>query len=216
MMFLTPDSPPQQFQRNSWMEAEIRRIGRARFLPIYWPALDKAISTCLESQSYILPKISNHSAICPWQFAEPGSFKSLAGFILVCPPHSDDISEYGLSGTPLSEMAEVAFLAVDTGEEGKGYAKLLLKKVVSSCLLPFWLHVDTVNIRAKKLYESLGMIEYVEMADPYGSPGFVMVHLQSWRYSNAKEWPTLLNSCHSESEHSFCRRIFPPPLTTSN
>lgn len=207
----------QTFQRNSWMEAEIRRIGRARFLPTYWHALDKAISTCLESQSYILPKIGNHSAICPWQFAEPGfCTESLAGFILVCPPNSDDVDEYGLTGTPLSEMAEVAFLAVDVGEEGKGYAKRLLQNVIHSCHLPFWLHVDTINSKAKSLYESFGMIEYTKIPDPYGSPGYIMVYLQSWRYSYTKEGSALLNSCHCKSEHPFCGSILMPPFATSN
>ncbi len=202
------------FQRNSWMEDEIRRIGYARFSEEYWPALDKAISICMESQSFVIAKSRNHSAICQWQFAEPGSTPVLAGFILVCPPFSEDVWAYGLQTTPLAAMAEIAFLAIDVGEEGKGYAKTIMRHVLQISRLPLWLHVDTVNGKAKKLYESLGFCEFSEFPDPYGSPGYLMVYLQSGWNSYVEKRTTLFNTTSCQTEQAFHGCILAPPLTT--
>ncbi len=202
------------FQRNSWMESEIRRIGYTRFSEEYWPALDKAISIAMESQSFVLAKSRNHSAICPWQFAEPGSIPVLAGFILVCPPFSEDVRAYGLQTTPLAAMSEIAFLAIDEGEEGRGHAKTLMFQVLRNSVLPLWLHVDTVNEKAKRLYESLGFYVYKELPDPYGSPGYLMVYLQSGRNSHCQIRTTLFNASCCQTEETFGRSILSPPLLT--
>ncbi len=202
------------FQRNSWMDDEIRRIGYARFSEEYWPALDKAISTCMESQSFVIAKSRNHSAICQWQFAEPGSSPVLAGFILVCPPFSEDVWNYGIQTTPLAAMSEIAFLAIDEGEEGKGHAKTLMRNVLQKSLLPTWLHVDTVNSKAKKLYESLGFQIFAEIPDPYGSPGYLMVHLEGGWNTHIEKRTTLFNTSRCKTEQAFSGCIFTPPLST--
>ena len=204
---------PLPFKRNTWMESQIRHVGRSRFPAIYWPALDKAISTCLESHSYIIVNEGNHSAICQWQIAEPG-IPNLAAFILVCPPFSDDVAEYGLQTTPVAMMYEIAFVAVATHAEGRGFARQLVQHVLHTTPLPCWLHVDTVNVRAKKLYESLGMMEYRLQPDPYGSEGSVMIsdHLEGWRDSYIEIGPTLFNACPRQAEQTFRRCILAPPL----
>ncbi len=202
------------FIRNSWMESQVRTIGRTRFSPLYWPSLDKAISTCLESHSYVLVNDGNHSAICQWQIAEPGI--PIAAFLLVCPPFSEDIQEYGLQNTPLAGMHEIAFVAVAPDAEGKGYAKQLVQHVLRT-VGPCWLHVDTVNSRAKRLYESLGMKEFAVQMDPFGSEGSLMVSdpLQGWRNAYMEVGTTLFNSCISETKQTFGRSIFTPPFVTS-
>ncbi len=208
---------PQHFIRTPWMEGQIRQIGRSRFPSTYWPALDKVISTCLETHSFIILKEGDHSAICQWQIAEPG-IPTIAAFILVCPPFSEDIWDYGLQHTPVASMFEIAFVAVATDAEGRGYAKQLLQHVLQ--LGPsYWLHVDTVNARAKRLYESLGMKEFRRQLDPYGEDGFVLVHesdgrLQSRWNSHMKVGSALFDTCQCQAEQTLCRGIFSPPCLT--
>jgi ribosomal protein S18 acetylase RimI-like enzyme len=195
------------FKRHTWMEEQVRAIGRARFSIPYWPSLDKAISTCLESHSYVLVNEGNHSAICQWHIAEPGI--PIAAFLLVCPPFSEDVQEYGLQHTPLAAMHEIAFVACAPGSEGKGYAKQLVRHVLQTTG-PCWLHVDTVNMRAKKLYESLGMYEYAVQSDPYGSEGSLMVSESGWN-AYLEIGAALFNASTRQFEQTFCGSILAPP-----
>lgn len=199
-----------QFRRNTWMEEQVRAIGRARFSTPYWPSLDKAISTCLESHSYVLINNGNHSAICQWHIAEPGI--PIVAFLLVCPPFSEDVQEYGLHNTPLASMYEIAFLACAPGAEGKGYAKQLVQHVLHTAG-PCWLHVDTVNVRAKRLYESLGMHEYAVQSDPFGSEGSLMIS-ESGRNTHMEIGTALFNACTREFKQAFSGSILTPPCMT--
>lgn len=205
-----------QFKHTKWMESQIRQIGRSRFSSIYWPSLDKAISTCLESHSYVIVNNGNHSAICQWQITEPG-IPTILAFVLVCPPFSKDVSEYGLQNTPLDAMYEIAFVAVAQSSEGKGYAKQLVQHILYSSLNACWLHVDTINVRAKRLYESLGMLEYRVQCDPYGSEGSIMISfpLQRWWNSHMEIRPTLLDTSPCQTKQALSGSIFMPPLMTS-
>jgi hypothetical protein len=198
------------------MESQVRQIGQSRFPSTYWPALDKAISTCLESHTYVIVNEGNHSAICQWQIAEPG-IPTIAAFLLVCPPFSEDVVEYGLHTTPIAHLFEIAFVAVSCQHEGKGLARQLMSHVLQIGRVPCWLHVDTVNIRAKRLYESLGMIEYRIQPDPYGYEGSIMIsnNLESWGNSYMEIGSTLFDSRPCEFKQTFCRSIFTPPLMTS-
>lgn len=206
----------QNFKRNSWMESQIRQIGQSRFPSIYWAALDKAIFTCLESHTYVIVNEGNNSAICQWQIAGPG-IPTIAAFMLVCPPFSEDVAEYGLLATPVASLFEIAFVAVSEHHEGKGFARQLLSQVLQTTHVPCWLHVDTVNTRAKKLYESLGMIEYRTQPDPYGYQGSIMITnpLESRWNSYMKIGSTLLDSRPREFKQTFGGSIFTPPLMTS-
>lgn len=204
------------FKHTDWMISQIRQIGRSRFSSTYWPSLDKAISNCLESHSYVIVKDGDHSAICQWQIAEPG-IPTILAFILVCPPFSEDVSEYGLCNTPIESMFEIAFVAVAPNSEGKGYAKQLITRVLMTSFSMFWLHVDTVNVRAKKLYESLGMTEYSVQSDPYGAEGSIMISLplQSRWNADMEIRTTLLDTSPCKTEKTFCGSIFTPPLMAS-
>lgn len=205
----------QPFTRTPWIEAQIRHIGRSRFPSAYWPALDKAISTCLESHSLIILNSGDHSAICQWPIAEPGIPK-IAAFILVCPPFSEDVEEYGLQHTPIESMFEIVFVAVAINMEGKGYAKQMIQYVLQSGQ-SYWLHVDTVNIRAKGLYESLGMKEFCRQSDPYGEEGSILIYedtLQCRWNPNMKIGSALVNTCPGQAEQTFSRGIFSPPRMT--
>lgn len=187
---------------HSQMHSEIRRIGQKRFASEYW----SSIETALESYS------SQHSrVIC-------NSNGQIAAFILVCPPQTSSHSKYGLEGKVPSSFYEIAFLATDEGNEGRGYARLLLSAVLQCCTENshnVWLHVDSINPRAVALYESLGFQSVMEIPDPFGSYGYLMVRLCSigWN-SKTREGFALLNTSPSQAEHTFGGSIFPPPCAT--
>ena len=186
-----------------WMHDEIRRIGKARFGPEYWSSLETVLNTYSPQHSRVI--CSNKE-------------KSIAAFVLVCAPQFSSLSKYGLEGILPSSFYEIAFVATDEGCEGRGYARQLLSEVLQCCQennQTVWLHVDSINPRAVSLYESLGFRTALEIPDPFGSEGYVMVCLPVWRNCKTRERLTLFNAGPCESEQSFCRCILSPPGTTS-
>ena len=185
-----------------WMHDEIRRIARARFEPEYWSAIETVLNTCSPQHSRVI--CSNKE-------------KSIEAFVLVCSPHFSSHSKYGLEGILPSSFYEIAFLATDEGCEGRGYARRLLSEVLE-CLQQnnqnVWLHVDFINPRAVTLYESLGFCKALELPDPYGSEGYVMVWLAKRRNHETREGFALFNSCPCKTEQAFNRGIVTPPGAT--
>jgi ribosomal protein S18 acetylase RimI-like enzyme len=119
---------------------------------------------------------------------DPNKNKALAGFVLVCPPHSEAAYQYKLpTYLPNTDtLYEIAFVAVDPAHEGKGFGKQMMRSLAQSLferLRSAWLHVDDTNIRARKLYESLGFRSQYDIHDPYGSFGQVMVLRPPVQYS---------------------------------
>ncbi len=189
---------------NPWMHSEIRRIAQKRFSPEYW----SSIETVLESYS------SQHSRV----IYTPNKEKSLAAFVLVCPPHSSSHANYGLEGMVPSSFYEIAFVATDEGCEGRGYARLLLSSILQCCIensQNVWLHVDSINPRAVALYESLGFQKVLEIPDPFGSQGYLMVRLcPKGRYGNPSERFALFDAFPCQTEQAFSGCIVAPPSTT--
>jgi ribosomal protein S18 acetylase RimI-like enzyme len=164
-----------------------------RFGTEYWVAIDAAILNCLESHSVVLKA--------------PNKEKSLAAFVLVCPPTTPSKAAYGIEEflpTNILEIAgsfqdqafdqdfwekgislfptalEIAFVATDIGWEGRGYARELLEAVLLRCITaqqPAWLHVDTVNEKTRAFYERLGFRNFLYTPDPCGSPGVIMIYV---------------------------------------
>jgi ribosomal protein S18 acetylase RimI-like enzyme len=185
----------------SWMHDEIRRIARERFETTYWSSIETVLST-----------YSQHSrVICS------NKEKSIAAFVLVCTPQFSSHSKYGLEGILPSSFYEIAFVATDKGYEGRGYARQLLSEVLQQCQennLNVWLHVDSINPRAVTLYESLGFRPALEIPDPYGSEGYIMVWLAKRRNCETGEGFALFNPSPCQLEQPFGRSILPPPQTT--
>ncbi len=189
------------FQHKTWILQEIERIGRARFDSVYWPALERAAQSCLPQFSCVI-KDSNKD-------------KALAGFLLVCPPSLETAISYRLPPRGL-ECLEIAFVAVDTTCEGRGLAHQMLTYTTHALRgSPCWLHVDTINPRAKKLYESYGFTEWLRQPDPYGSDGYLMILAENGWNTHSKVWPTLFNTGPCETKQALCGGIFAPPLLTS-
>lgn len=193
-----------KFQRQTWIHQEITRIGQNRFPSQYWPALEVAYQTCSSQLSVFIQDLNKE--------------KALAGFILVCPPSRESVHAYKLSTrAPLvQDFYEMAFVAVDAAHEGKGLARKMLTYVMDSLrsrTTRCWLHVDSVNYRAKGLYESFGFTEYAHFPDPYGSDGHLMVF--NGGNSHSKKRPALLNAGPCETKQTFSGSIFAPPLSAS-
>ena len=190
-----------------WIQNEIRRIGRSRFESAYWPSLDQAILNSVETHSHV---------IC-----DPNKDNALAGFVLVCPPpNRQKAAKWGLSLSHFKQSYEIAFLAVDAAWEGRGLARQLMSAALTY-LDNCWLHVDFVNPRAAKLYESLGFRIYATQSDPYGSMGYLMQRLQSQRAkfswdTHGEKGAALFYAGPSEAEHSFSGCIFAPPRVSSD
>jgi ribosomal protein S18 acetylase RimI-like enzyme len=189
------------------MQEEVQRIGRTRFETAYWPSLDQAIVNSVHQHSLV---------IC-----DPNKDNALAGFVLVCPPPDRRrAAQWGLSRTDYDNMYEIAFVAVDAAWEGMGLARQVLSRVLAG-LNAAWLHVDLINPRATKLYESLGFSALDILPDPYGSVGYLMTYTRRlergtklcWN-SDIKKWATLLHSGPGEAEQSLSRSIFAPPGVT--
>lgn len=142
-----------------WMLAEVYRIAQIRFGTTYDKAIHEAIESCLESHSVVV--------------AHPNKEKSLIAFVLVCPPTTKSSDRYGIRSLVQQTPHEIAFCATDVGWEGKGLARRMLDAVLDTAL-GFWLHVDVPNIRARKLYESLGFRGVLQIPDPYGADGILM------------------------------------------
>jgi hypothetical protein len=78
------------------MTTEIRRIARNRFSTEYWPAIDAALQTCLESHSVVIT--------CPSNEHKP----TIAAFVLVCPPTTSSKTAYGIEQTVPYNVLEFA------------------------------------------------------------------------------------------------------------
>jgi ribosomal protein S18 acetylase RimI-like enzyme len=211
------------------MTTEIRRIARNRFSTEYWPAIDAALQTCLESHSVVITCPSNDD-------------KQIAAFVLVCPPTTSSKTAYGIEQTVpsnvleiagsvqdpvdqsfleegcslLPKALEIAFVATDEGWEGCGFARTLLEAVLFRCTTAqqsAWLHVDTINQKAHAFYERLGFRNFLHIPDPYGSPGFLMLWSPR-RNHQTLEWTTLFNAPPCETEQPFGRSILAPPSMT--
>ncbi len=189
------------------MHAEIRRIAYTRFGPEYWATIEAV----LESYS------PQHSRV----ICIPGECRqvqSLAAFVLVCAPSSSSHSNYGLEGILPNSFYEIAFVATDVGQEGRGYARQLLTEVLRTCKdlrQHVWLHVDLSNPRAASLYQSLGFQTALTIPDPFGSMGHLMVWLSSERWNqHSCERLALLDTGPCQTEQTFCGSILAPPGAT--
>jgi ribosomal protein S18 acetylase RimI-like enzyme len=192
-----------------WMVDQIRKIGRERFSSEYWDALDSAIQDSLQEFSFVI-KTTERNAI--------------AAFVLVCSHDSESAESYQVN---LAPFHEIAFIATDSGWEGKGFARRMLLEVLLCCKATHqgcWLHVDLVNSRARGLYESIGFIRYLTGPDPYGSLGWYMLyveggrntlHFEGGRNTSIKKWTALFDAPQSEAEEAFRGRIVLPPLIAS-
>lgn len=188
------------FKRTPWYMEEARRILYARFEEAYWPAVEEALNGALESHSVVV-------------IAEE---QQLAAITLVCPPTMGSRSRYGLRGAP---PLEIAFVATDPAWEGRGFARRMLSEVLLSCTTTqqgCWLHVDYGNVRAHRLYASLGFHDAERMPDPFGSFGTLMVWLppRTWENTGVPEGTTLLNARPCETEETLRRGVFAPPRVT--
>jgi ribosomal protein S18 acetylase RimI-like enzyme len=196
-------SKPELFQRTPWIAAEVRRIAYLRFGTEYWPAIEAALLNCLESHSVVVKT--------------PNKEKSLAAFVLVCPPLVANRSAYGIDSKVPTQSLEIAFVATDDGWEGHGFARSLLEEVLFRAPTA-WLHVDTVNQKAHAFYKRLGFHDFLHLPDPYGSPGIVMIYLQKSAipngYHQPLQWSALLNTSPCQTEQPLCRGILPPPGMT--
>ena len=180
--------------------AEVRRIARTRFDTEYWPAIEAALLTCLESHSVVRKAPNEH--------------KRIAAFVLVCPPSTPTKAEYGIEAYLPSHL-EIAFVATDVGWEGHGYARDLLEAVLLRCKTaqqPVWLHVDTINEKARAFYERLGFRNFLHVPDPYGSPGVVMVF--PCRHEKSLQGFALFNAPPCETEQALGRCVLAPPRIT--
>ena len=193
-----PHIQPLQ-RKHTWIMYEVQRIGRSRFPPVYWPSLEHALHTCLESHSLVM---------------QTGP-QQLGGFVLVCPPAA--ATNYGPLAKPWTLLnLEVAFVATDSHWEGKGFARRMMSEVLLCCKTTqqgCWLHVDTINTRAKQLYASLGFAEAVCLPDPYGSEGALMVWSPG-RQAHMHVGQTLVHAPAREAEEPLRRSVFTPPLVT--
>ena len=189
-----------------YMIPEIRRIARMRFGTEYWPAIDAALQTCLESHSVVINTSNDDKP-------------TIAAFVLVCPPTTGSKTAYGIEHKVPSNALEIAFVATDEGWEGCGFARSLLEAVLFRCKTAqqsAWLHVDTINQKAHAFYKRLGFHDFLQTPDPLGSPGVVMLFLggRPFRYEETIQWPTLFNAPPCETKEPFCRSIFTPPTMT--
>jgi ribosomal protein S18 acetylase RimI-like enzyme len=204
-------TPPKNFNRKTvWMQEEVRRIGRTRFESAYWPSLDQAIVNSVHQHSLV---------IC-----DPNKDNALAGFVLVCPPPDRrKAAQWGLSPRiDYDNMYEIAFVAVDAAWEGRGLARQLLTRVLAgldAAEAGGWLHVDLINPRAMRLYESLGFLLFDALPDPYGSMGYLMIYLERRTKlcgdSHIEKWATLFHSGPGETKEALRRSVFAPPGVTS-
>lgn len=188
----------QSFYRTPWMIAEVRRIAYSRFDTEYWPAIEAALENCLESHSVVRKS--------------PNKEKSLAAFVLVCPPSTPTKADYGIETYLPPHILEIAFVATDAGWEGRGYARDLLEAVLLRCMTAqqmVWLHVDTINEKTRAFYERLGFRNFLHIPDPYGSPGVVMVF--PGRHEKSLQGSALFNASPCETEQAFGRCILAPP-----
>ena len=197
--------------KRSQHTAEVRRIARKRFGTEYWPAIDVALFHCLESHSVVIT--SNDYKV--------------AAFVLVCPPTTGSTA-YGiehkvpsqcldqdfLEGVSLFPKAlEIAFVATDEGWEGYGFARSLLEAVLFRCKTAqqsAWLHVDTINEKAHAFYGRLGFQDFLQIPDPLGSPGTLMLWSPWWN-EKSQQRAALFNPSPCETKETFCRSILPPP-----
>lgn len=203
----------QNFKHCEWMYDEVRRIGQARFDKPYWISLEQALEDCLESHSFVS--------------IDPDKDKTLSGFVLVCPNDSASAESYKLNSLFQNHL-EIAFVAIDSFWEGKGLARRMLSEVLLCCKTTHqgcWLHVDTVNPRARGLYDSLGFSTFITMPDPFGSMGDLMVwypytnSLQLWAeilwYAHMEKRTTLLDSSPCQTKQPLCGSVLSPPRVTS-
>lgn len=220
---------PQEI--NTSMHSEIRRIAQTRFSTEYWPSIETAMESYSSQHSRAIyspnkEKSLAASRVVPGECRQEQSLDShtalkssrLAAFILVCPPQSSSHAKYGLDGMVPNSFYEIAFVATDEGHEGRGYARLLLSSVLEYCCKNnqnVWLHVDSINPRAVALYSSLGFHSLLEIPDPFGSQGYLMVRLSSkGGHGNSGEGFTLFDAFPCQTEHSFGGCIVAPPCTT--
>ncbi len=190
----------QPFKRTPWMTAEVRRIAYKRFDAEYWPSIEDAMLNCLESHSVVVKS--------------PNDDKRIAAFVLVCPPATSSKAAYGVETCLPTHILEIAFVATDEGWEGRGYARDLLEAVLLRCKTtqqPAWLHVDTVNEKARAFYERLGFRNFLHIPDPFGSPGTLMVFSVPYRNHKTLQRPALFNAPPCETEQAFGRCILAPP-----
>ncbi len=147
---------------------QIRKIAYERFSYEYWPSINIALHTY----------VTTHSVVAL-------AHEHVAGFILVCPPNTPSAEAYGVSdyiitsGVSNAKLLEVAFVAVDPQWEGKGLARRMLSEVLLCCKATHqgcWLHVDSINPKARGLYESIGFRTEYMCNDPYGSYGHLMMY----------------------------------------
>lgn len=189
------------------MQEEVRRIGRARFEAAYWPSLEYAMLNSVKDTN------GPHSLV----ICDPNKDNALAGFVLVCPPPDRHKAvQWGLSRIDCNNMFEIAFVAIDSAWEGKGLARQMLSSILSNCPagVRCWLHVDIVNPRAARLYESLGFSVFDTITDPHGSVGYLMISerkAKHGRNADVEKWTTLFNACPREAEQTLSRGIFAPP-----
>ncbi len=213
------------------MHAEIRRIAYARFGPEYWPSIEAVLESYSPQHSRVIctpnkEKSLAASRVGPGECRQVQSldsltalkFSRLAAFVLVCAPSSSSHSNYGLEGILPNSFYEVAFLATDVGQEGRGYARQLLTEVLRTCQdfnQHVWLHVDLTNPRATSLYQSLGFQTALTIPDPFGSMGHLMVWLSTERWNqHPRERLTLFDTSPCQTEQSFGGSILPPPGAT--
>jgi ribosomal protein S18 acetylase RimI-like enzyme len=146
------------------LQSEIRRIGRTCFPSVYWSSIDTVINE-------YCPK---HSIFA---FSEEDT---LQGFILIRSDGLVDAS--GLTVAP----HHIEYLAVDPACAGKGIGGLMMKAALLSynitqqdkwltCPYLLWLHVDTDNYIARRLYEKMGFRIWCSAADDFGYNGYIMV-----------------------------------------
>jgi ribosomal protein S18 acetylase RimI-like enzyme len=191
---------PTPFTRTPWMIAEVRRIAYTRFPSLYWPSIEDALLNCLESHSVVIKA--------------PNKDKHIAAFVLVCPPTTSSKAAYGVETCLPASILEIAFVATDEGWEGCGFARSLLEVVLFRCTTAqqsAWLHVDTVNEKARAFYERLGFRNFLDIPDPYGSLGTLMVFSIPHRYHKSLQGTTLLNAPPCKPEQAFGRGILAPP-----
>jgi ribosomal protein S18 acetylase RimI-like enzyme len=144
-----------------WLDDAIRRIGRAAFNNVYWPTIDRVIQTYDKAHSV-------------FAFSNTGQ---LQGFILV----TDDPL---INNDRVVARYHIEFVAVDTAFEGKGIGSSMMKAALQVCntnlqdyrLHSYWLHVDTINVRAASIYKKYGFRVWSHEPDEFGYEGDIMVH----------------------------------------
>lgn len=144
-----------------YIEHDIRRIGRQCFPPVYWESIDTVIKECNIDASI-------------FAFNNEGKMQ---GFILIT---DDPLFENG-------PQRHIEFVAVDPDYSGKGIGGLMMKAALLSCnttqqdiwlddnLSGFWLHVDTDNYSARRLYEKHGFRIWRHEPDEFGYEGDIMI-----------------------------------------